>query len=489
MSAETTDQPATKPHRSRAAMKIGIAVLFIFVFVGARSLYESIQYNDVEPEVATASGEIPQPSPISFQTAKTAVAPAAPKPLEAGSFAKADQAAVNGLVAKFNTGDYLGAVTLADAAIGNPQLSLHFQNWLKEQMPVVLISAGWIKIKLADCDEGMRLLSRAEGYKKSPESAKGLAYCHQKLGNIAAADEYFHSYLEQSPQDPEMHLLYSDTLESQGRFVEAVQSLETALGHSVIENRPAIEQRLAAMKLRSKESRVQSTDSSRNFTISYRSGDHEELAGLVLETLELALDEFVEDYGYKEPPTKLEVVLYPFEQFRGIVVGGPEWAEGVFDGRLRIPIKIAEVRARDFSFLKTVLRHELVHALNAMMSGGRQLPPWFEEGLAQRLSCPRSGCAKFQFPPTPGKFLPPSNFFAPYITLDAVAAGQAYRQSLYMIYSLEELKTGDDVLRSLVRGLNSSGSLDSDAVLLPNSLTFTYLYARAEEWWNGRMFK
>jgi len=451
-----------------------------------------IRQNDEHKDDASAR---PTPSETASRAQELTLETPLPAPpqspaLTAGkNFAPLDLRTVTDLMAKFNTGDYLGAVTVADQAAVNPQLTATFQQWLREQMPAILISAGWIKIKLGECDEGVRLLTRAEGFRRTLESAKGLAYCHHKLGNIAAADEHFQHYFEMKPEDPDLLRLYADALESQGRFAEAVQSLEAAMTHSDGEQKKTAEQRLAAMRLRSKESRSQTTDSSRNFIITYRSGDHEDLVAVVLETLEQALDEYIEDYGYKEPLTRLEVVLYPFEQFRGIVAGGPEWAEGVFDGRLRIPVKLAQVRARDYLFLKMVLRHELVHALNAQMSGGRGLPPWFEEGLAQRLSCPRTGCGKFAFPPTPGTFLPLASFSSSYLTLDAVAAGQAYRQSLYIIYTLESMKTGEDVLRSMIRAVHSSGSLDSDAVLNPAGLTFAEVHKQAADWWAERVFK
>jgi len=415
--------------------------------------------------------------------------PTSPDQQLTSQFSDQDKIALASLMAKFNTGDYLGALAVADTASVNPRLTMTFQSWLRAQMPPLLISAGWIKIKLGDCDEGVRLLSRAEGFQRAPEISKGLAYCHQKLGNIAAADEHFQTYLEQTPRDAEMLMLYADTLESQARFTEAVQTLETAAAKSDEDQRKMIEQRLAAMRLRSNESRAQTTDTSRNFTLTYRIGDHDDAAGIVLETLEQAIDEYVEDYGYKEPPARLEVILYPFEQFRGIVAGGPEWAEGAFDGRLRIPIKTAEIRHREYRFLKTVLRHELVHALNALLTGGRTLPPWFEEGMAQRLSCARTGCGAFRYPPTPGTFLPEASFASPYITLDSVAAGQAYRQSLFLIYSLEAAKSGDDTLRNLIKNLGTTGALDPDTILEPSGFTFSSLHKQAVAWWGQRSFK
>ena len=77
------------------------------------------------------------------------------------------------------------------------------------------------------------------------------------------------------------------------------------------------------------------------------------------------------------PGESIEVVLYTTQQFRDIT-RGPSWASGVYDGRIRLPVRGALERPGD---LERVLAHEYVHALIAGITS-RSLPAWVNEGLA-----------------------------------------------------------------------------------------------------------
>ena len=95
------------------------------------------------------------------------------------------------------------------------------------------------------------------------------------------------------------------------------------------------------MRDRAKVGQDQRTESTRNFRLSFRSGEHEDLVAWVMSTLEESLDRFVEDYGFKLPPTPIEVLLYPSQDFSSVMVGSPTWAVGLFDGRILIPVRSA----------------------------------------------------------------------------------------------------------------------------------------------------
>jgi len=404
-----------------------------------------------------------------------------------------DEPFIQGIHARFNTGDFAGALKLADESSVSDARSAAYHKWLNEQMPALLTSAGWAKLKLGDCDEATQLLRRAEALKKTPETSKGLAVCYYKQKNHLAARDQFAAYLEKDEGDATMQTLYADVLESDGRYDEAVKALERA--HEIFSKAQppaegelaAVKQRLESMRGRAKESGFQQSETSRNFRLAYRAGDHEDLVAFVLQTLEDALDEYVERYAFKPPVNQIEVSLYPAESFRSVVVGGPEWAEGLFDGRLRIPIRAEVLETRRYDGLRTVLRHELVHALFALMSDSRSIPSWFDEGLAQRLSCDTAGCGAFSFPPKPGAFLPKESFFTPYTSFDAVKAGRAYRQSLYLVQVLERTNAdGETALRQLVSGVTITSDLSGDGLLRPLGLTFEGLHKHAASLWDQR---
>jgi hypothetical protein len=437
----------------------------------------------------------PAPPPPSSQPATNASAsepppalPAAtlPEPSASQEFTAADLEAINQIRSRFVTGDFATALRLSDELAKRDTWSTAFHEWLREQLPAILISAGWTHLKTGDCDTAITHLMRAEAIRRSAEGAKGLAWCWQKQGQIAAADEQFAAWfsaVDQNPEhdDPGMRVLYSDLLESQGRFPEAIKVLETMSADD------EVKKRLNAMRSRAEESRNQTTETTPHFTLTYRIGDHEDLATWVLQTLEESLDELIEDFGVAEPTSPIEVVLYPTESFRSAVAGGPEWAEGVFDGRLRIPVRKSWIESQNWAPLRPILRHELVHAINSGMSGGRAFPPWLEEGLAQRLSCPRDGCPAFMFGATPGNFLPPASFATSYVALAAVDAAVAYRQSLYLVLMLQVLRGGDDPIRTIYRNTRTGSAMDSDSVLAPLGLSFADLHRGATEHWNKRV--
>ncbi|HIG11122.1 MAG TPA: hypothetical protein EYQ59_05690 [Planctomycetes bacterium] len=75
---------------------------------------------------------------------------------------------------------------------------------------------------------------------------------------------------------------------------------------------------------------------------------------------------------------KIRVVLYGRSEFAELT-GVGHWASGVYDGVVRIPV--VDFR-RERESLVLVLRHELVHAF-LRSAGGRALPAWLNEGLAQ----------------------------------------------------------------------------------------------------------
>lgn len=453
----------------------------------------------------TQSEHKPQP-PVGSQLADAAAAgPASPDHLASPTISKLQppeaklaensmpglDSRLQTLLARFATGDFVGALQLADTTAQDASLDPASQTWLSAQMPVLLTSAGWAKLKLGACEEAIPLLRRAEALKRSPETAKGLGICHYKLRQMSAARDQLAWYLERRGDDQQMPMLYADALESEGRWDEAVRVLEQIAQTPCI---PApdtscpkpeiIQQKLASMRGREKESWWQQQDSSRNFRLAYRAGDHEDLVAYVLQELEDALDEYTENFGFRQPRAAIEVVLYPAEDFGNVVVGGPSWAEGLFDGRIRLPIRAGLLRDKRFSDLRMVLRHELVHALFASMSDHRSLPSWIDEGLAQLLSC-RPQCEEFAFPVSPGGFLELSYFETPYIGFDPLTAGRAYRQSLYMVRLLQR-RYGNDGLRQIISKVRTNNELNSDAMLAPIELSFKDLHRQAAEQWQRR---
>ena len=101
------------------------------------------------------------------------------------------------------------------------------------------------------------------------------------------------------------------------------------------------------------------------------------LEGVLLSALERAYAELVQDFG-SGPVEKVVVVVYAERDFQ-VSTQVPAWADGLFDGRVRVPARgITGVTPE----LLSVLKHEMTHSFVHFRAKGRA-PTWLQEGLAQ----------------------------------------------------------------------------------------------------------
>lgn len=113
-----------------------------------------------------------------------------------------------------------------------------------------------------------------------------------------------------------------------------------------------------------------------------------------VDRLQVLLEETYQEYGelFSRRPVeagekKIAVVLYGAEGFNN-VTGLGDWAGGAFDGTIRVPAE--DLRdPRRVARLRDVLRHEVAHAF-CQSIGGKTVPSWLNEGIAQWLENPSS---------------------------------------------------------------------------------------------------
>lgn len=163
----------------------------------------------------------------------------------------------------------------------------------------------------------------------------------------------------------------------------AIADLRRAAG--LAPDRADIAARLAQMLSVAQAEDGHWTESSGHFDLSY-DGAREDLAFRtteIFDVLEGAYLDFTELFGLDPVANgraRIRVVLYERAGFHG-ATGIGHWAGGLYDGSIRVPLQdLGKERAQ----LRRVLRHELVHAF-VHESGGRNVPGWLNEGLAQLL--------------------------------------------------------------------------------------------------------
>jgi tetratricopeptide (TPR) repeat protein len=116
-----------------------------------------------------------------------------------------------------------------------------------------------------------------------------------------------------------------------------------------------------------------------HFIVSFEGPEDSELGAHAVEALERAYWRVCDLLGVF-PTHPIQVILYSNEQFRDIT-RSPPWAAGVYDGRIRVPVRGAKANMKE---LERVLGHEFVHALVRSISE-RAVPGWLNEGLATAL--------------------------------------------------------------------------------------------------------
>lgn len=194
-------------------------------------------------------------------------------------------------------------------------------------------------------------------------------------------------------------------------------------------------------------------DQSLHFDLSFDGSRDDVLDGShrLLQELEDAYGEFVNLFGHapvERGRPRIQVVLYRREGFDR-VTGLGDWAGGAFDGTVRIPV---EDLARQERGLRSVLRHELVHAF-VLEVGGGGVPGWLNEGLAQWLELDRAaGLARARSTLGEGKAFTLEELGGSLASWqDAGDIERAYAQSLLFVDHLAQ-HYGERVVFALVSG-------------------------------------
>lgn len=167
-----------------------------------------------------------------------------------------------------------------------------------------------------------------------------------------------------------------------GDFDKALPFLEKA---QEMEKTPDVEQLIAKIQReKAIEKNYISSTPSPHFRIRTTETEMAESQDFLIPLLEGAYAEFVTAFQF-HPETPVTVVVYGVD--RDAVqarLGMPEWAAGVYDGELRIPM--AEIKEKKQK-LETILRHELVHLFIDSITRN-SVPVWFNEGCAQYYEAP-----------------------------------------------------------------------------------------------------
>lgn len=162
---------------------------------------------------------------------------------------------------------------------------------------------------------------------------------------------------------------------AQGDIEGAIARYEQALPYAA-HLAEAMQKQLDVWRKEASVHRKLSRASTGRFSISFDGRSNDALATHAIGVLDRAFQRIAGQLG-AYPPDRIQVILYTERQFRDIT-HGPEWAVGLFDGKIRIPTQGA---AQNWERFDQVLIHELGHAMIAGLAP-QGVPAWLHEGLA-----------------------------------------------------------------------------------------------------------
>jgi hypothetical protein len=317
--------------------------------------------------------------------------------------------------------------------------------------------AGWQALRAGDPNRAASLFYSA--LTKDPKDSTlhlGAGTAAHLLGRDQDAEVSVARALQLDPRLAPAHALLGELKYTRGDIDGAIRSLEEAVRYA-----PGVESlqtRLADWK---KEAAVHSGMRERSdlrFTITFEGRTDSALAQQVAAFLNTEFMRIAQALG-AYPSNRILVTLYTDQQFRDIT-RAPEWSGGVFDGKIRVPVRGAD---RNLDALHRVLTHELTHAI-VFNIAPKNVPSWLHEGLAMHFEGVDAAAVERQLR-NAGVSVPLDWLEGSFSRLTAQQAALAYTESL--IATDVVVRTGvrlSMLLQTLNLGLPFNQSLERAGV-------------------------
>ena len=239
-----------------------------------------------------------------------------------------------------------------------------------------LNAAGWKALEQKNAELGALHFAKALVLRPhDPILIFGAAAAAYLQGRIDEARWRLGRALDLDPRLTEASRLLGDIAYESGDVDAAIATYEKALRYA-----PGDADLARALKAWRDDADVHGAFTGRRdqlFTILYQGRQEEATAVKATALLKAAFRRIAARLG-TQPSQSIFVVLYTEKQFRDIT-GSPVWADGVYDGRIRIATAGA---SHDPASFEHVLTHELTHAMIWGLAP-RGVPSWLHEGLAQ----------------------------------------------------------------------------------------------------------
>jgi len=275
---------------------------------------------------------------------------------------------------------------------------------------------------------------------------QGLGTAHYKLGNVTQAEAFLERALDADPNlATALKLLGEiayrrDDLEDAGAYFASAFRLDPS---DVV-----VRDRLERVRAEARAQAGFRTLDGRHFTVRFEGPESMVVAQDVMRRLESAYRDVGRQWG-TFPGGRVPVVLYTDRTFRDLAVT-PGWAQGMFDGKIRIPVGGAASHGRR---LDDAVRHEYTHALVHARTRGN-VPTWLSEGLAI-VSENRAADESREVIRKAGRLIPLHELHGSFLTLPFTQVPLAYAESeAAMRYLLA--RHGEAAVRTLLMRLGET---------------------------------
>jgi hypothetical protein len=233
---------------------------------------------------------------------------------------------------------------------------------------------GWNALEDGDADKAAAAFDKALAeHPHDPTLHLGAGAAAHLPGRDSVARQFLRKALDLEPRLTPASLLLGQIAYDEGEVAVAIRTYEDALKHAP--RNQALRERLDVWRNEADKT----TYTNGPYSIMFEGHAEERLAAHATQVLDAAYWRIGKEIG-AYPSTPITVILYTEQEFHD-VTGAPEWSDGTFDTRIRIPVRGA---MRTTARFDRVLAHELVHAMISSLAA-RGVPAWLHEGLAVNL--------------------------------------------------------------------------------------------------------
>jgi hypothetical protein len=224
--------------------------------------------------------------------------------------------------------------------------------------------------------QALDLFNSIEG--KDPHVPLYMGLCHYQMENYESALVQFRQIISKNNSHFMAKKYLALTYYHLDDLANSLHMTDEALSLRRDRELLALKKKLVREQLVMKEQGYM--DSQRpNFKIQFSKFEHNEIKEIVVDILNNAHRTISSQMNFY-PSKVVTVILYNEKSFFDIT-RAPGWAGGLYDGKIRVPVKGAE---HNRTLLERVLYHEYTHALVHAIT--RKCPLWLNEGLAEYFS-------------------------------------------------------------------------------------------------------